>query len=81
MTTSESSASVGLSASIATSVPTTVAMLPASDVAVEVTTPCTPEMSCVNRDWTSPERVRVKKDSGCPWRWVNRAVRSRCMIR
>ena len=38
------------------------------DVAVEVTTVCTPPMSFAIRDCTSPVRVRVKKASERRWR-------------
>ena len=39
------------------------------DVAVEVTTVCTPPMSFAMRDCTSPVRVRVKNASESRWRW------------
>ena len=38
------------------------------EVAVEVTTVCTPPMSLAIRDCTSPVRVRVKKASDRRWR-------------
>ena len=47
----------------------TVVTLETIDVAVVVTTLCTPPMSFAMRDCTSPVRVRVKKasDSRCRW--------------
>ena len=56
--------------SIATIVARTVVALETIDVAVHVTTFCTPPMSLAIRDWTSPVRVRVKKasDRRCRWR-------------
>ncbi len=69
-TTSEKAASSGSSRSIATIVARTVVTLDTIEVAVEVTTDCTPPMSLAMRDCTSPVRVRVKKASGrrCRWR-------------
>ena len=58
---SESSDNCQLSTTMATTVPTTVVRLAATDVAVVVTTVCIPPMSLVRRLWTSPPRVRVKK--------------------
>ena len=46
----------------------TVVTLETIDVAVEVTTFCTPPMSLAMRDCTSPVRVRVKKASDRRWR-------------
>ena len=48
---------------------TTVVTFWVIDVAVVVTTFCTPPMSLAIRDCTSPVRVRVKKasDSRCRW--------------
>ena len=55
---------------MATIVATTVVTLETIDVAVLVTTVCTPPMSLAIRDCTSPVRVRVKKasESRCRWR-------------
>jgi hypothetical protein len=39
------------------------------EVAVVVTTVCTPPMSLAIRDWISPVRVRVKNASDRRWRW------------
>ena len=78
-TISESSASRQLRAAIATAVPTTTVRFDATDVAVEVTTPCMPLMSLVSRDCTSPPRVRVKKPIDWRCRCANRSVRSRCI--
>ncbi len=39
------------------------------EVAVLVTTFCTPPMSLAMRDWISPVRVRVKNDRDRRWRW------------
>jgi hypothetical protein len=44
-------------------VASTVVTLETIEVAVDVTTFCTPPMSLAIRDWTSPVRVRVKKAS------------------
>ena len=67
---SEKAASRQSSATIAAIVASTVVTLETIDVAVEVTTFCTPPMSLAMRDCTSPVRVRVKKasDSRCRWR-------------
>ncbi len=48
----------------------TVVTFETMDVAVEVTTLCTPPMSLAMRDCTSPVRVRVKKASERRWRWA-----------
>ena len=52
---------------IATTAASTVVTLETIDVAVDVTTLCTPPMSFAIRDCTSPVRVRVKnaRDSRC----------------
>ena len=55
--------------SIATIVATTVVTFETIDVAVDVTTFCTPPMSLAIRDCTSPVRVRVKNASDRRWRW------------
>ena len=55
--------------SIATVVASTVVRLETIDVAVDVTTFCTPPMSLAMRDCTSPVRVRVKNASDRRWRW------------
>ena len=47
----------------------TVVPFATTEVAVEVTTSCTPPMSLEMRDCTSPERVRVKKASDIRCRW------------
>ena len=51
------------------------------DVAVLVTTLCTPPMSFEIRDCTSPVRVRVKNASERRWRWRKTAVRRSCITR
>ena len=53
-----------------TTVASTVVTFETIDVAVDVTTFCTPPMSFEMRDCTSPVRVRVKNasDSRCRWR-------------
>jgi hypothetical protein len=78
---SEKTASRQSSANIATTVAITVVMLETIEVAVLVTTFCTPPMSLAIRDCTSPVRVRVKKasDSRCRWRYT--AARRSCMTR
>jgi hypothetical protein len=75
------SASCQLSASIPTIVATTVVTLEAIDVAVFVTTFCTPPMSFEMRDCTSPVRVRVKNASDRRCRWRNTAARRSCITR
>ena len=67
---SEKTARRQSSRTIATTVATTVVTLETIDVAVLVTTVCTPPMSLAMRDWISPVRVRVKKASErrCRWR-------------
>ena len=58
------------SRNMATTVASTVVTLETIEVAVEVTTVCTPPMSLAMRDCTSPVRVRVKNasDMRCRWR-------------
>ena len=67
---SESTASRQSRMNIATTVASTVVTLETIDVAVDVTTVCTPPMSLEMRDCTSPVRVRVKNasESRCRWR-------------
>ncbi len=67
---SENSARRQSSSSIATTVAMTVVTLETIDVAVLVTTFCTPPMSLAMRDWISPVRVFVKNasESRCRWR-------------
>ena len=68
-TASENSASRQSSRNIATTLASTVVTLETIEVAVVVTTVCTPPMSLAMRDWISPVRVRVKKASESRWRW------------
>ena len=56
--------------SIATTVLATVAKLERSELAVSVTTDCTPPTSLLIRLWISPVRVSVKKRSGIHCRWL-----------
>ncbi len=58
------------SRNIATTVAVTVVTFETNDVAVVVTTFCTPPMSLAMRDCTSPVRVRVKNDSDSFCRWT-----------
>ena len=80
-TSSESSDSRQDSKPMATAVPTTTVTLEAMEVAVEVTTFCTPLMSLVSRDCTSPPRAWVKNPTDWRWRRSNRPVRRSCMTR
>jgi hypothetical protein len=57
------------SRNIAVAAATTVVTLETIEVAVLVTTFWTPPMSLAMRDWISPVRVRVKKDSDSRSRW------------
>ena len=66
---SEKTARRQSSRTMATIVAMTVVTLETIDVAVLVTTVCTPPMSLAIRDCTSPVRVRVKKASERRWRW------------
>jgi hypothetical protein len=66
---SEKTASRQSSRIIATIVAATVVTLETIEVAVLVTTVCTPPMSLAMRDWISPVRVRVKNASERRWRW------------
>ena len=66
---SEKTARRQSSRNIATTVASTVVTLETIEVAVEVTTDCTPPMSLAIRDWISPVRVRVKKASERRCRW------------
>jgi hypothetical protein len=63
------SASRQSSTNIATVAASTVVTLETIEVAVLVTTLCTPPMSLAIRDWISPVSVRVKKASESRWRW------------
>ena len=49
------------------------------ELAVSVTTACTPPTSFASRLWISPVRVSVKKRSGMLWRWAYSAPRRSCM--
>jgi hypothetical protein len=60
---SENSARRQSSRNIAVTLAITVVTLETIEVAVEVTTVCTPPMSLAIRDWISPVRVFVKKAS------------------
>ena len=64
-----------------TIVATTVVTFDAIDVAVFVTTLCTPPMSFEIRDCTSPVRVRVKNASESRCRCRNTAARRSCITR
>ena len=66
----ENSASRQSRISIAITVAITVVTFEVIDVAVVVTTFCTPPMSLAMRDWISPVRVLVKNasESRCRWR-------------
>ena len=46
------------------------AMLLVTELAVSVTTDCTPPTSLARRLWISPVRVSVKNRSGIRWRWA-----------
>ena len=59
----------------------TVVTLETIDVAVFVTTLCTPPMSFEIRDCTSPVRVRVKNASESRCRWRKTAARRSCITR
>ena len=75
------SASSQLSRIMPTIVASTVVTLATIDVAVLVTTPCTPPMSLEMRDWTSPVRVRVKNASDSRCRCRKTAARRSCITR
>ena len=62
-------------------VATTVVTFDAIDVAVFVTTFCTPPMSFEILDCTSPVRVRVKKASDSRCRCRKTAARRSCITR
>ena len=64
-----------------TMVASTVVTFETIEVAVLVTTLCTPPMSFEMRDWTSPVRVRVKKPSDSRWRCRKTAARRSCITR
>jgi hypothetical protein len=65
---SDSSASCQLSRNIAMIVLTAIARLLVIELAVSVTTDCTPPTSLARRLWISPVRVSVKNRSGMLWR-------------
>ena len=65
---SENSARRQSSRNIATTLAITVVTLETIEVAVVVTTVCTPPMSLAIRDWISPVRVFVKNASESRWR-------------
>ena len=77
--TSAKAASRQSSRNIATMVASTVVTLETIDVAVEVTTLCTPPMSFAMRDCTSPVRVRVKNASDIRCRCRYTFARRSCM--
>ena len=62
-------------------VASTIVTLETIEVAVVVTTFCTPPMSLAMRDCTSPVRVRVKNARERRWRWRYTAARRSCMTR
>ena len=62
-----------------TAVASTVVTFETIDVAVLVTTFCTPPMSFEIRDCTSPVRVRVKNASESRCRWRKTALRRSCI--
>ena len=64
-----------------TMVAATVVTFDAIDVAVFVTTFCTPPMSFEILDCTSPVRVRVKNASDRRCRWRKTAARRSCITR
>ena len=66
---------------MATTLASTVVALETIEVAVEVTTLCTPPMSLAMRAWTSPVRVRVKNASDRRCRWRYTAERRSCITR
>jgi hypothetical protein len=70
MSANEKAARRQSSRTMATITARTVVTLETIEVAVEVTTFCTPPMSLAMRDCTSPVLVRVKKasDRRCRWR-------------
>ena len=78
---SETAARRQSSAIIATIVALTVVTFETIEVAVLVTTFCTPPMSLAIRDCTSPVRVRVKNASDRRWRWRKTAARRSCITR
>ncbi len=59
-----------LSRNIATIVLIAIARLLVIELAVSVTTDCTPPTSLARRLWISPVFVSVKKRSGMLWRWA-----------
>jgi hypothetical protein len=69
------------STSMPTIVAPTVVTFEAIEVAVFVTTLCTPPMSFEILDCTSPVRVRVKKASDSRCRCRNTAARKSCITR
>src|SRR5437764_12560321 len=77
----ETSERCQLNSSMATEVAMTVVTFETMDVAVEVTTLCTPPMSLAIRDCTSPVRVRVKKASDIRCRCRYTAERRSCITR
>ena len=64
-----------------TIVASTVVTFETIEVAVLVTTLCTPPMSFEMRDWISPVRVRVKNASDRRCRWRKTAARRSCITR
>ena len=76
---SDSSVSCHDSQAIAASVTTTLMTLLKTELAVSVTTPCTPPTSLARRLWISPVRVSVKNCRGMRWRCAYSASRRSCM--
>ena len=77
--TSESRASGQLRMNMATTVEIAMARLLVTELAVSVTTACTPPTSFASRLWISPVRVSVKNRSGIRCRCVYSAPRRSCM--
>ncbi len=69
------------SSTIAISAAATVTTLPSIELAVSLSTDCTPPTSLASRDWIAPVRVAVKNDRSIRCRCSNRRPRRSAMTR
>ena len=76
---SDSSVSRQSMSTMATIVDSATATFDVTELAVSVTTACTPPTSFVSRLWISPVRVAVKNRRGIRWRWAYSALRRSCI--
>jgi hypothetical protein len=79
--TTATSVSCQLSSSIATSEAITVTEFDRIELAVSLSTDCTPPTSLASRDWMAPVRVAVKNARSMRCRWANSRPRRSAITR